>query len=53
MNKEFQESALQLAETLNLNELASARLLLESQQDAEILARSNVASAVIQFHEHR
>lgn len=53
MNKEFQESAKQLADTLDLDELASAQLLLESQEDAEVLARSNVASAVILFHEHR
>lgn len=53
MNKEFQESAIQLAETLDLDELASARLLLESQEDADSLARANVASAVIQFHEYR
>ena len=53
MNKEFQENAIQLAETLDLDELASARLLLESQQDADILFRSNVTSAVIRFHERR
>ncbi|KAK4696524.1 hypothetical protein P7C71_g1402, partial [Lecanoromycetidae sp. Uapishka_2] len=53
VNKEFQETAIQLAEILDLDELASARLLLESQQDAEVLARSNVASAIILFHEHR
>ena len=53
MNKEFQESATLLADTLDLDELESARLLLESQEDAELLNRSNVATAVIRFHERR
>ncbi len=53
MNKEFQESATLLADTLDLDELESARLLLESQDDADLFNRSNVATAVIQFHERR
>ena len=53
VNKEFQESATLLADTLDLDELESARLLLESQEDAELFNRSNVATAVIQFHERR
>ena len=53
MNKEFQESATLLADTLDLDELESAGLLLESQEDAELLDRSNVATAVIRFHQRR
>ena len=53
MNKEFQENAIQVADILDLDELASAQLLLESEEDAEILARSNVTFAVIHFHERR
>ena len=53
MNREFQEGATQLADALDLDEIDSARLLLESQEDAEILNRSNVASALAQFHERR
>lgn len=53
VNQEFQESANQLAEALNLDELESARLLLEVQEDAESLGRSIVASAVFQFHQRR
>ncbi len=53
VNQEFQESATQLADVLDLDELLSARLLLDSQQDAVFLGRSNVASAVLLFHERR
>ena len=53
VNKEFQESATQLADVLDLDELDSARLLLESQQDALFLEKSNVASAILLFHERR
>ena len=53
INQEFRESATQLAEALDLDELESARLLLESQDDAEILGRSIITSAVVQFHRRR
>ena len=43
----------QLADTLDLDERGSARLLLYSQEDAEALDRSSLASAVIVFHERR
>lgn len=36
-----------------MDELHSARLLLESQQDALFLEKSNIASAVLLFHEQR
>ena len=53
VNQEFQESTTVLADTLDLDELDSARLLLGSQEDAKILDRSSVALAVIHFHERR
>lgn len=53
LNQEFQESAHQLADTLDLDELESARLLLEVQEDAERLGRSLVMSAIFQFHQRR
>ena len=53
VNQEFQESATQLAEALNLDELESVRLLLEAQEDSERLGKSIVASAVLQFHQRR
>ena len=53
MNPEFQESTTQVADALDLDELHSARLLLESQEDAESLNKPNVASAIIYFHECR
>ena len=53
MNKEFQESTTLLADTLGLDEVESARLLLSSQEDAELYNRSLVATAVIRFHERR
>ena len=53
INDEFKESALQLADGLDLDEVESARLLLDSQEDAEALDRSNISSAIIHFHERR
>ena len=53
VNREFQESATQLADTLDLDELHSARLLIESQEDSVLLERSNLISAVLLFHERR
>ncbi|KAL8736026.1 MAG: hypothetical protein Q9166_000588 [cf. Caloplaca sp. 2 TL-2023] len=53
VNKEFQESALQLADALDLDELRSAELLIDSQGDAELLGRSTMVSALISFHERR
>lgn len=53
VNDEFKQSALQLADGLDLDELESARLLLDTQEDAEISDRSNTSSAVVRFHERR
>lgn len=53
INKEFELSALQLADTLDLDELESARLLMASQIDAETLDRDVMESAIVRFHEKR
>ncbi|KAL8710032.1 MAG: hypothetical protein Q9220_005303 [cf. Caloplaca sp. 1 TL-2023] len=53
VNKEFQESAIQLADALDLDEIQSAKLLLNTQDDADLLGRSPTISAVIAFHEKR
>ena len=53
INDEFKESTLQLADGLDLDELESARLLLQSEQASDSPQRSGTASAVIRFHERR
>ena len=53
MNDKFRETASQLADTLDLDELESARLLIESGEDAKRLDRSKASSAVIHFHQRR
>ncbi|CAF9928707.1 MAG: hypothetical protein ALECFALPRED_004119 [Alectoria fallacina] len=53
INDQFRETAAQLADTLDLDELESARLLIESGRNAKKLDRSKAALAIIHFHEHR
>ena len=53
VNNEFQDSSIQLADALDLDEIESAKLLLNIQDDAELLGRSGVASATVVFHERR
>ncbi|KAI4258556.1 MAG: hypothetical protein LQ352_001191 [Teloschistes flavicans] len=53
VNQEFQEEAIELADALQLDEVQSAKLLLDSQEDAELLGRSSILSAVVAFHERR
>ncbi|TPX09838.1 uncharacterized protein E0L32_009029 [Thyridium curvatum] len=53
INKEFQESILQLADELDLDELEAAKLILESQSDRAVLGRSLVECALIRFHQQR
>lgn len=42
-----------LADALDLDEIDAAQLFLDAQQDAEVLDRSRLVSAVIRFHEQR
>ena len=53
MNDQFRETAEQVADTLDLDEIESARLLIESGDDVHRFDRSKAASAVIHFHERR
>ena len=53
INAEFQEETLQLADALDLDEIESARLLLQGQEEAEHLDRSPLACAIIKFHTDR
>lgn len=53
MNEKFQETATQLADTLDLDELEAARLLIVSEEDANRPDRSKAAYAIIYFHERR
>ncbi|KAL8857537.1 MAG: hypothetical protein Q9178_005865 [Gyalolechia marmorata] len=53
VNEEFQESTIQLADALDLDELRAAKLLVDAQSDAELLGRSTIVSAVISYHERR
>ena len=53
INEEFQQTAENLADTLDLDEVESARLLIESEGDVKRYDRSHAACAVIHFHEHR
>ncbi|KAL9000305.1 MAG: hypothetical protein Q9169_001022 [Polycauliona sp. 2 TL-2023] len=53
VNKEFQENSISLADALNLDELRAAELMLDAQADADLLGRSNIVSAVINYHEKR
>lgn len=53
INEDFQQSALQLADALDLDEVDSAKILFEAQDDAEVLGRSLLESAIIRFHQKR
>ena len=53
VNDEFKENSIQLADALDLDEIDSARLLIVAQEDAEVLDRSLLPSAIIHFHEQR
>ncbi|KAI3399397.1 hypothetical protein diail_7124 [Diaporthe ilicicola] len=53
INAEFQEMALQLADELDLDEVESAKLLLDSQDDIRILGRPLLECGVIRFHQQR
>ena len=53
INEEFREYTLQLAEALNMNEVKSASLLLEAQEEADELGKSLIAVAIINYHSRR
>ena len=53
VNDEFKDGTLQVSDALDLNEIESARLLINAQQDVEVLNRSHSITAVIGFHQQR
>jgi nuclear pore complex protein Nup205 len=53
VNQEFQQTALQVADDLNLDELDAARLCLESQTDSETSGRSLHLCSILRFHQRR
>jgi nuclear pore complex protein Nup205 len=53
INEDFQQTALQLADALDLDELESARIVLEALADAEVLGRSLLESSIIRYHQTR
>ncbi|ORY59218.1 nucleoporin Nup186/Nup192/Nup205 [Pseudomassariella vexata] len=53
ISKEFQEIALQVADEVDLDELETSRLVLESQNDEQVLGRSLRECAIIRFHQQR
>lgn len=53
VNPEFQQGALQLADALDLDEILAAQIFLDAQDDAILLGRSQLESAVIRFHRQR
>ncbi len=53
INEDFQQTALQLADALDLDEIESARIVLEALADAEILSRPLLESSIIRYHQTR
>ncbi|KAL2830034.1 hypothetical protein BDW59DRAFT_170319 [Aspergillus cavernicola] len=53
VNEEFQQGALQLADALDIDELAAAVLFLKAQEDAQVLDRPPLIAAIMRFHERR
>lgn len=53
INDEFQQSAKKLADTLDLDELTAAKLLLEAQGESESTGRSLLTCSIVRFHQRR
>lgn len=53
VNEEFQQGAKKLADTLDLDELAAARILLEAQGESESTGRSLLTCSIVRFHQRR
>ena len=53
INEDFQQTALQLADALDLDEIESARIVLDALADAEVLGRSLLESSIIRYHQTR
>jgi nuclear pore complex protein Nup205 len=53
VNEEFQQGAKKLADTLDLDELLAARLLLEAEGESEATGRSLLTCSIVRFHQRR
>lgn len=53
INEEFQHGAKKLADTLDLDELAAARILLEAQGESESTGRTLLTCSIVRFHQRR
>ncbi|KAH0562716.1 hypothetical protein GP486_002621, partial [Trichoglossum hirsutum] len=53
INDEFKEGTLQLADTLNIDELEAAGMFMTAREEAESLDRSVLETSIIRFHERR
>ncbi|PYH93691.1 Cullin-domain-containing protein [Aspergillus ellipticus CBS 707.79] len=53
INGEFQQGVLLLADALNIDELQAAMMFMAAQEDAHLLDRPPVITAIMRFHERR
>lgn len=53
INDEFQQGAKKLADTLDLDEIDAARLLLEAEGESEASGRSLLTCSLVRFHQRR
>ena len=53
VNAEFQQGVLELADSINVDELQAARMFLVAHEDAQMLDRPPLIAAIMKFHERR
>jgi nuclear pore complex protein Nup205 len=53
VNEEFKQSALQVADELNIDEIDAARICLEVQEETESSGRSLLTNSIVRFHQRR
>ena len=53
VNAEFQQGVLELADSINIDELQAAKMFLIAQEEAQLLDRPPLIAAIMRFHERR
>lgn len=53
VNQEFQQGVLELADSINIDELQAAKMFLVAQEEAQLLDRPPLIAAIMRFHERR
>ncbi|KAI9928197.1 hypothetical protein MW887_002230 [Aspergillus wentii] len=53
INEHFQQGVLQVADALDIDELEAALMFLAAQEDAQVLDRTPLITAIMRFHERR